>query len=110
MAADELSLASVPALVEFMYRADWTSMSLVLEVTEFDDYAARSRMLASRRPAWLQEAGPFPDRGGHWIPPEPDQESDEDEDEDDEGRFQPQRERAYRLAIAPGLAACRVRA
>ena len=97
----------VPALVELMYQADWTSLSLALEVREFEDYEAQARAFAPR-PPWLPESGPAANRASR--PPPPDLRRDPDPDDDDlddeldaaDEPHQSQREHAYRLLIAPG--------
>jgi hypothetical protein len=97
----------VPALVELMYRADWTSQSLALEVREFDDYAARARAFAPR-PPWQPESGPAAARASRRPPPDLRRDPDPDDDDPDDEIYeadephQNQRERAYRLLIAPG--------
>lgn len=94
---------SVLDLVDLLYRADWTRLSLALEVTEFDDYQARSRIHQSRRPSWAPPPGTFadqpgrpPSRADHWQ-----EAADRDEDED-EGEFSTIRQVTYRLLVAPG--------
>jgi hypothetical protein len=102
----------VPALVELMCRADWTSLSLALEVREFNDYAARARAL-DPRPPWLPKSGPAAARASRRPPPDLRRDPDPDDDPDDEvgevGEVgeaneppRSRREHAYRLLIAPG--------
>jgi hypothetical protein len=96
----------VPALVELMYRADWTSLSLALEVREFEDYAARARILAPR-PPWLPESRPTANPASRPPPPDLGRDPDPDDDgaDDHDGADEPhqsQREHEYRLLTAPG--------
>src|SRR5579862_5843355 len=111
MPADDHAQLPVSALVELMYRADWTSLSVALDVREFNDWAASSRMHAVR-PPWLRESGPAatawasrrsrPER--NWDPDPDDDPADDgpDEDDGDAGQRPAQTEHSYRLTIAPG--------
>jgi hypothetical protein len=117
MPADDHAQLPVSALVELMYRADWTSLSVALDVREFNDWAASSRMHAVR-PPWLRESGPAatawasrrsrPERNWEPDPDDdpgddaPDEDDGPDEDGGDAGQRPAQTEHSYRLTIAPG--------
>jgi len=94
MAADEHPPVSVPDLVELMYRADWSTLSLALEAAEFDDYDVRSRMMASHAPPWLPLAGPAAGRRQAGLGP--------DDEEADVAAVHAVGDRTFRLLIEPG--------
>src|SRR5580692_4962623 len=97
-----------------MYRADWTSLSAAVDVTEFEDYEVRHRMAESRRPSWAPPPGPAASRpadrgpGSRWAAASDedddagDPEGREDPDETGESDSWPSRQTSYRLEIAPG--------
>jgi hypothetical protein len=111
MAGDDRVSASVLDLVELLCRADWTSLSLAADLTEFEDLEVRHRIAASRRPSWAPSvtkgtAGRNPAGSARSRPHEEHREAaaDADEDgEDDGGLDRPVvRERTCRLLIEPG--------
>jgi hypothetical protein len=108
---DERGATTIAELVELMYRADWTSLSAAVDVTEFEDYEVRHRIAESRRPSWAPPPGPAASRhagrapGGRWAAAaEEDDEDDQDPehaDGTDEPFARPARDTSYRLVIAP---------
>lgn len=92
-------------MVVLMYRADWTTLSLIAEVREFEDYSARSRMREPSRPPWAPRPGPGhragPDRASaHRVRWPAGDEEDEDDDEPEE--LSTVHEGICHLLLAPG--------
>jgi hypothetical protein len=99
---DERGVPTIAGLVELLYRADWSRLSVAVDVTEFDDFDVRRRIGESRRPPWAPS--PRPGRPARtalrW------EADDDDQGEEDEGPHEEEPwsegEVTYRLLIAPG--------
>jgi hypothetical protein len=111
MAGDDRASVTVLDLVELLFRADWTSLSLAADLTEFEDFEVRRRMAASRRPAWIPQdavgtAGRNSGSSTRSGPRDDHQETAagaEDEDDEDDGIGRPRvRELSCRLLVEPG--------